>query len=250
MENILQSDLLAADKLSFDNFREAVLHDYRISCESREGSLLGRKEVLTGKAKFGIFGDGKEVPQVAMAKFFKPGDFYSGYYRDQTFAFATETATIKEFFAQLYADPDTSHDPHSAGRQMNSHFATATVDESGNTLDLVNRKNMAAGMAPTAAQMPRSIGLAYASKAFRNIPELKQFSQLSNGGNEICFCTIGDASTREGHFWETVNAAGVLQIPLAIFIWDDGYGISVPKKYQTTKGSISEALKGMEKEAG
>ncbi len=250
MENILQSDLLTADKLSFDNFREAVLHDYRISCESREGSLLGRKEVLTGKAKFGIFGDGKEVPQVAMAKFFKPGDFYSGYYRDQTFAFATETATIKEFFAQLYSDPDTSHDPHSAGRQMNSHFATATVDESGNTLDLVNRKNMAAGMAPTAAQMPRSIGLAYASKAFRNIPELKQFSQLSNGGNEICFCTIGDASTSEGHFWETVNAAGVLQIPLAIFIWDDGYGISVPKKYQTTKGSISEALRGFQKKEG
>jgi len=250
MENILQSDLLTADKLSFDNFREAVLHDYRIACESREGSLLGRKEVLTGKAKFGIFGDGKEVPQVAMAKFFKPGDFYSGYYRDQTFAFATETATIKEFFAQLYSDPDTSHDPHSAGRQMNSHFATATVDESGNTLDLVNRKNIAAGMAPTAAQMPRSIGMAYASKAFRNIPELKQFPHLSNGGNEICFCTIGDASTSEGHFWETVNAAGVLQIPLAIFIWDDGYGISVPKKYQTTKGSISEALRGFQKKEG
>ena len=250
MENILQSDLLTADKLSFDNFREAVLHDYRIACESREGSLLGRKEVLTGKAKFGIFGDGKEVPQVAMAKFFKPGDFYSGYYRDQTFAFATETATIKEFFAQLYSDPDTGHDPHSAGRQMNSHFATATVDESGNTLDLVNRKNIAAGMAPTAAQMPRSVGLAYASKAFRNIPELKQFPHLSNGGNEICFCTIGDASTSEGHFWETVNAAGVLQIPLAIFIWDDGYGISVPKKYQTTKGSISEALRGFQKKEG
>lgn len=250
MENILQNDLLTADKLSFDSFREAILHDYRISCESREGSLIGRKEVLTGKAKFGIFGDGKEVPQVALAKFFRPGDFYSGYYRDQTFAFATETATIKEFFAQLYADPDTSHDPHSAGRQMNSHFATATIDESGNTLDLANRKNMAAGMAPTAAQMPRAIGLAYASKAFRNIPELKQFSHLSNGGNEICFCTIGDASTSEGHFWETVNAAGVLQIPLAIFIWDDGYGISVPKKFQTTKGSISEALRGFQKKEG
>ncbi len=236
MENILQSDLLMADKLSFDNFRDAVLHDYRVAFESREGSLLGRKEVLTGKAKFGIFGDGKEVPQVAMAKFFKPGDFYSGYYRDQTFAFATGTASIKEFFAQLYSDPDTSHDPHSAGRQMNSHFATATIGEDGHTLDLVNRKNLAAGMAPTAAQMPRAIGLAYASKAFRNIPELKQFSHLSNSGNEVCFCTIGDASTSEGHFWETVNAAGVLQIPLAIFVWDDGYGISVPKSFKLPKG--------------
>src|SRR6476659_4072932 len=187
MENVAPATLPVDEKLSFNKFRNEVLSDYKIACISREASLLGRKEVLTGKAKFGIFGDGKEVPQVAMAKFFKPGDFYSGYYRDQTFAFATETATIKEFFAQLYSDPDTSHDPHSAGRQMNSHFATATVDESGNTLDLVNRKNIAAGMAPTAAQMPRSIGLAYASKAFRNIPELKQFSKLSNGGNEICF---------------------------------------------------------------
>jgi pyruvate/2-oxoglutarate/acetoin dehydrogenase E1 component/TPP-dependent pyruvate/acetoin dehydrogenase alpha subunit len=244
----MQNSTMPADsKLSFDKFREEVLNDYRIACISREASLLGRKEVLTGKAKFGIFGDGKELPQVAMAKFFKPGDFYSGYYRDQTLAFATGTATIREFFAQLYADPDTTHDPHSGGRQMNSHFATPFVDENGNFLDLVNRKNLAAGMAPTAAQMPKALGLALASKAFRNVKELHQFDSLSDKGNEVCFCTIGDASTSEGHFWETVNAAAVQQVPLAFFIWDDGYGISVPKKYQTTKGSISEALKGFQK---
>src|ERR1700712_4228725 len=250
MENMTSSDLLASDKLSFDRFRDEVLSDYRLACESREASLLGRKEVLTGKAKFGIFGDGKEVPQVAMAKFFKPGDFYSGYYRDQTFAFATGASSLQEFFAQLYADPDTSHDPHSAGRQMNAHFATEIVNKDGEFVDLVNRKNLAAGMAPTAAQMPKALGLAYASKAFRNIKELKQFSQLSNNGNEVCFCTIGDASTSEGHFLEVINAVGVLQIPLAIFVWDDGYGISVPKKLQTTKGSISEALKGFQKKEG
>jgi pyruvate/2-oxoglutarate/acetoin dehydrogenase E1 component/TPP-dependent pyruvate/acetoin dehydrogenase alpha subunit len=238
------SPMPAEAKLSFDKFREEVLNDYRVACISREASLLGRKEVLTGKAKFGIFGDGKEVPQVAMAKFFKPGDFYSGYYRDQTFAFATDAATLEQFFAQLYSDPDTAHDPHSGGRQMNSHFATPTVDKNGEFLDLVNRKNLAAGMAPTAAQMPKSLGLALASKLFRNVKELHQFTSLSDKGNEVCFCTIGDASTSEGHFWETVNAAAVQQVPVAFFVWDDGYGISVPKKYQTVKGSISEALKG------
>jgi pyruvate/2-oxoglutarate/acetoin dehydrogenase E1 component/TPP-dependent pyruvate/acetoin dehydrogenase alpha subunit len=235
-------------KLSFDRFREEVLKDYRIACISREASLLGRKEVLTGKAKFGIFGDGKELPQVALAKFFKPGDFYSGYYRDQTLAFAIGAATIDEFFAQLYADPDTSHDPHSGGRQMNSHFATPFIDENGEFLDLARRKNLAAGMAPTAAQMPKALGLALASKIFRSVEQLNQFDSLSDKGNEVCFCTIGDASTSEGHFWETVNAAAVLQVPLAFFVWDDGYGISVPKKFQTTKGSISEALKGFQKE--
>jgi len=250
MENLAPIELLDPEKLSFDRFREEVLKDYRLACESREASLLGRKEVLTGKAKFGIFGDGKEVPQVAMAKFFKPGDVYAGYYRDQTFAFATEAATIEEFFSQLYADPDPKHDPHSAGRQMNSHFATAFVDSDGSTLDLANRKNLTAGLAPTAAQMPRALGLAAASKAFREVKALKPFTELSNNGNEICFCTIGDASTSEGHFWETVNAAGVLQVPLAIFVWDDGYGISVPRQYQTTKGSISEVLKGFQKEEG
>jgi len=246
MESI-SSDSLQLQQLSFEHFKKEVLQDYRFACLSREASLLGRKEVLTGKAKFGIFGDGKEVPQLAMAKFFQPGDFYSGYYRDQTFAFATGAASIKEFFAQLYADPDTSHDPHSAGRQMNSHFATAFVDENGECLDLVNRKNLSSGMAPTAAQMPRSVGLALASKLFRNSDVLKNFSSLSDHGNEVCFTTIGDASTSEGHFWETMNAAAVQQIPLAVFVWDDGYGISVPKTYQTTKGSISDALKGFQK---
>jgi pyruvate/2-oxoglutarate/acetoin dehydrogenase E1 component/TPP-dependent pyruvate/acetoin dehydrogenase alpha subunit len=242
------SPMPAEAKLSFDKFREEVLNDFKVACISREASLLGRKEVLTGKAKFGIFGDGKEVPQVAMAKFFMPGDFYSGYYRDQTFAFAAGAASIEEFFAQLYSDPDTSHDPHSGGRQMNSHFATPFVDNKGEFLDLVNRKNLAAGMAPTAAQLPKSLGLALASKIFRNVDLLQQFTSLSDKGNEVCFCTIGDASTSEGHFWETVNAAAVLQVPLAFFVWDDGYGISVPKKYQTTKGSISEALKGFQQE--
>jgi pyruvate/2-oxoglutarate/acetoin dehydrogenase E1 component/TPP-dependent pyruvate/acetoin dehydrogenase alpha subunit len=250
MENPAAADILDPEKLSFDKFREAVLKDYRSACESREASLLGRKEVLTGKAKFGIFGDGKEVPQVAMAKFFRPGDFYAGYYRDQTLAFATGAATIEEFFSQLYADPDPSHDPHSAGRQMNSHFATAFFDTAGEPLDLVNRKNLTAGLAPTAAQMPRALGLAYASKVFREVDCLRPFTELSNDGNEVCFCTIGDAATSEGHFWETMNAAGVLQVPLAVFVWDDGYGISVPRKYQTTKGSISEALKGFQKKDG
>ena len=250
MENLAPGEVLDPEKLSFDKFREEVLRDYRSACESREASLLGRKEVLTGKAKFGIFGDGKEVPQVAMAKFFRPGDFYAGYYRDQTFAFATGAATIEEFFSQLYADPDPSHDPHSAGRQMNSHFATPFIDTDGRTLDLVNRKNLTAGLAPTAGQLPRALGLAYASKAFREVAVLEPFTELSNNGNEVCFCTIGDASTSEGHFWETVNAAGVLQVPLAIFVWDDGYGISVPRKLQTTKGSISELLAGFQKKEG
>jgi len=250
MENLSASEVLDPEKLSFDKFREEVIKDYRSACESREASLLGRKEVLTGKAKFGIFGDGKEVPQVAMAKFFKPGDFYAGYYRDQTFAFATGAATIEEFFSQLYADPDVTHDPHSAGRQMNSHFATAFVDADGAPLDLVNRKNLTAGLAPTAAQMPKALGLAAASKAFREIEILQSHEELSNNGNEVCFCTIGDASTSEGHFWETLNAAGVMQVPLAIFVWDDGYGISVPRQFQTTKGSISEVLKGFQKKDG
>src|ERR1700737_2730144 len=248
MENLTHSEVIDAEKLSFDRFREEVLKDSRLAGQSREASLLGRKEVLTGKAKFGIFGDGKEVPQVAMAKFFKPGDFYAGYYRDQTFAFTTGAATIEEFFSQLYADPDPKNDPHSSGRQMNSHFATAFVNEDGKHLDLVNRKNLTAGLAPTAAQMPKALGLAYASKAFREVEELAPFTELSNKGNEVCFCTIGDASTSEGHFWETLNAAGVLQVPLAIFVWDDGYGIFVSPQYQTTKGSISEVLKGFQKQ--
>lgn len=246
MNESITNELLE-DKLSFEAFREEVLKDYRIACESREASLLGRKEVLTGKAKFGIFGDGKEIPQIAMAKFFRPGDHYSGYYRDQTFAFAVGAASIREFFAQLYADPDVNNDPHSGGRQMNSHFATPYLNEFGQITDLVNRKNVSAGMAPTAGQMPRSLGLALASKLIRNLEPDPAFDHLSHQGDEMCFCTIGDASTSEGHFWETVNAAAVQQVPLAIFVWDDGFGISVPKKYQTTKGSISEALKGFQK---
>jgi len=235
------------ENLSFENFREEVLKDYKVVCESRETSLLSRKEVLTGKAKFGIFGDGKEVAQIAMAKFFMPGDFRAGYYRDQTFMFASGMATIEQFFAQLYSDPDIKNEPFSAGRQMNAHFATPFVDENGNWLDLAHRKNISADMAPTSSQMPRAVGLAFASKVFREVALLHEFENLSDNGNEICFCTIGDAATSEGHFWEAINAAGVLQIPLAIFIWDDGYGISVPKEYQTTKSSISKVLSGFQK---
>jgi pyruvate/2-oxoglutarate/acetoin dehydrogenase E1 component/TPP-dependent pyruvate/acetoin dehydrogenase alpha subunit len=250
MENTFDALQPSMDQLSFDNFRQAILQDYRWVCISRETSLMGRKEVLTGKAKFGIFGDGKEVAQVAMAKFFQPGDFRSGYYRDQTFVFASGLATVDQFFAQLYADPDLSHDPFSAGRQMNAHFATPFVDESGDWLPLTERKNISADIAPTAGQMVRGLGLAFASKCFRNIKGLEDLTHLSNNGNEVCFCTIGDASTSEGHFWETINAAGVLQVPLVVFVWDDGYGISVPKKYQTTKASISDVLKGFQKEEG
>ena len=248
MENIATAPTL--EQLSFDRFRAEVLKDFRIACISREASLLGRREVLTGKAKFGIFGDGKEIAQIAISKFFQPGDWRSGYYRDQTLAFASGISTVEQFFAQLYADPDPTHDPFSAGRQMNSHFATANIDVEGNWANLTEQKNTASDMAPTAAQMPRSLGLAFASRSFRKVPQLKKFKELSNNGNEICFCTIGDASTSEGHFWETLNAAGVLQVPLAIFVYDDGYGISVPKKYQTTKASISAAAKGFQKMEG
>ena len=250
MDNTNNNDAVLAGKLSFDNFRNEVLKDYRVACESRETSLLGRKEVLTGKAKFGIFGDGKEIAQVAMAKFFRQGDFRSGYYRDQTFMFASGLATVEQFFSQLYADPDVANDPFSAGRQMNAHFATRWVDGNGEWLNLTEHKNVSSDIAPTAGQMPRGLGLAFASKAFRNIPQTHTLTHLSNNGNEICFCTIGDASTSEGHFWETINAAGVLQVPLAVFVWDDGYGISVPKKYQTTKASVSDALKGFQKKDG
>ncbi len=250
MNTVNNDDTALQQKLSFDHFRNEVLKDYRISCESRETSLVGRKEVLTGKAKFGIFGDGKEVAQVAVAKFFKPGDFRAGYYRDQTFMFAAGIANVEQYFAQLFADPDIKNDPFSAGRQMNAHFATKNVDKNGDWLDLVNTKNSSSDMAPTAGQMPRALGLALASKLFRTAAAFKQHTSLSDNGNEICFCTIGDASTSEGHFWEVVNAAGVQQVPMAIFIWDDGYGISVPKKLQTTKGSISTALKGMQKTEG
>ncbi len=250
MDTLNPNETSLLERLSFDNFRNEVLSDYRLACESRETSLLGRKEVLTGKAKFGIFGDGKEVAQVAVAKFFKPGDFRAGYYRDQTFMFAAGVATVEQYFSQLFSDPNIQHDPFSAGRQMNAHFSTKTVDKNGDWLDLVNIKNSSSDMAPTAGQVPRALGLALASKLFRNSTVFNKHTHLSDNGNEFCFCTIGDASTSEGHFWEGVNAAGVLQIPLAVFIWDDGYGISVPKELQTTKGSISAALRGMEKMEG
>ena len=246
----IQHAMAEADKLSFAKFREAVLSDFRMACISRETSLLGRKEVLGGKAKFGIFGDGKEVAQVAMAKFFQTGDFRSGYYRDQTFMLAAGLANAEQIFAQLYADPDIANEPFSAGRQMNCHFATKMVNENGEWLELANLKNISSDIAPTAGQMPRALGLAFASKAFRNIEQLHAFKGLSQNGNEVCFATIGDASTSEGHFWETINAAGVLQVPLAVFVWDDGYGISVPKKYQTIKASVSDALSGMQKNDG
>lgn len=235
-----------AEILSFESFRQEVLKDFRVAVTSRQVSLMGRREVLTGKAKFGIFGDGKELPQVALAKFFKPGDWRSGYYRDQTWMFALGQATVQQFFAQLYADPTNEHDPWSAGRQMNAHFTSKNVSADGQWYNLTEQYNTATDMAPTAGQLPRSVGLALASKTFRHLPDLQELQHLSHQGNEVCFCSIGDASTSEGHFWETVNAACVQQIPLALFVWDDGYGISVPKSFQTTKGSISEALKGFE----
>lgn len=240
----------ATEALSFESFRAEVLKDYKLARLSREASLQGRREVLTGKAKFGIFGDGKEVPQIALAKFFRPGDWRSGYYRDQTWMLALEQGNVEQFFAQLYANPDVDKEPMSAGRQMNAHYTSNNYDSNGKALPLTKQVNSATDMAPTAAQMPRSLGLALASRAFRKIPLLQQMEHLSQGGSEVCFCSIGDASTSEGHFWETINAAGVLQVPLAVFIWDDGYGISVSKDYQTTKGSVSDVLAGFQIEEG
>lgn len=219
-----------------------VLKDFWTCCVSRETSLLGRKEVLTGKAKFGILGDGKEVPQVAMARAFKKGDWRSGYYRDQTFIFALGLCSVEEFFAQLYADSE--NDPFSGGRQMNSHPATPNVDKNGEWTDHNNLYNISSDISSTGGQMGRALGLALASKKYRESEVLRDSTSFSENGNEVCFCTIGDASTSEGVFWETINAAGVMKVPLSISIWDDGYGISVPKKYQTTKGSISEILEG------
>jgi len=235
-------------ELSFNDFKTIVIKDYKIAFESRQASVLGRREVLTGKAKFGIFGDGKEVPQLAMAKAFKNGDWRSGYYRDQTFAFATGISTIKEFFAQLYANPTEGADPFSSGRQMNSHFATKSVNADGSWNDLTQIKNTSSDISPTGGQMARLVGLAYASKLFRENKELDYLKNFSVNGNEVAFGTIGNASTSEGVFFEAVNAAGVLQIPMAISIWDDDYGISVPAKYQTTKEDISEVLKGFQRD--
>ncbi|MEM1219502.1 MAG: thiamine pyrophosphate-dependent enzyme, partial [Bacteroidota bacterium] len=225
------------------DMRTEVLQDYRIGWVSREASILARKEVLTGKAKFGIIGDGKELPQIALSKFFQPGDWRSGYYRDQTIMFALGIASLKAFFAQLYAD--TENDPFSGGRQMNSHYATPN-NEDGSFIALTDQYNTSSDISPTAGQMARGLGLAFASKKFRENPALHEQEHLSKNGNEVCFVTIGDASTSEGVFWETMNAAGVLQVPMAVSVWDDGYGISVPIDYQTTKKSISKALAGLD----
>ena len=237
-ENILNQEI------SFDTFKEEILHDYYLARLSRETSLLGRREVLTGKAKFGIFGDGKELPQIAMAKVFKNGDFRSGYYRDQTFMMAIEQLSIEGFFAQLYAVTDETVEKSSSGRQMTSHFATHSLNKDGSWKKLTEQKNSSADISPTAGQMPRLVGLAQASKYYRNHPEADESNNFSIQGNEIAFGTIGDASTSEGHFWESINAAGVLQIPMIISIWDDEYGISVGHNYQRTKKNLSEMLKG------
>lgn len=248
MSNVAEQ-MNPAAKAKWEEYRNIVLADYRLVNESREASLTGRKEVLTGKAKFGIFGDGKEVAQVALAKVFREGDFRSGYYRDQTFMFAIGELNIRQWFAGLYAHTDTQVEPMSGGRQMGGHFATRTVDAEGNWLDLTKRKNSSSDISPTGGQMPRLLGLALASKHYRKNADLHsaRFEKFSNKGNEIAFGTIGDASTSEGLFWETMNAAAVMQIPLLMSVWDDGYGISVPKKYQTTKESISEALSGFQR---
>ena len=225
----------------------SILADFRLACESREASLLGRKEVFLGKAKFGIFGDGKEIAQIAMAKVFRNGDHRAGYYRDQTFMLAIGELTLEQYFAQLYAHTDVEADPASAGRLMNGHFATRMIDQKGELKELSKIKNSSSDISPTAAQMPRLLGLAYASKLFRQNPGLSSYKNLSNNGNEIAFGTIGNASTSEGMFFETINAAGVLQVPMLTSVWDDDYGISVPNEFQTTKGSISKILAGFQR---
>ena len=242
----VKSSSTSLEPLSFNQFKKEVLHDYKVAVTSRECSILGRREVLTGKAKFGIFGDGKEVPQLAMAKAFKKGDFRSGYYRDQTFMMAIGELTPQAFFAGLYAHADINADPMSGGRQMGGHFATHSLDENGEFKNLTELYNSSSDISPTAGQMPRSLGIAHASKLFRNLPEIKN-PKFSNNGNEISWSTIGNASTSEGVFFETVNAAGVLQVPMIISVWDDDFGISVPAKYQTTKENISEILKGFQR---
>ncbi|MUV02508.1 transketolase [Flavobacterium rakeshii] len=234
--------------ISFDDFKAEVLNDYKVAIVSRECSLLGRKEVLTGKAKFGIFGDGKEVPQLAMAKAFRNGDFRSGYYRDQTFMMAIGKLNIQQFFAGLYGHSDLEHDPMSAGRQMGGHFSTHSLDENGNWKSLTQQKNSSADISPTAGQMPRLLGLAQASKVFRNVSGIENKTDFSINGNEVAWGTIGNASTSEGLFFETINAAGVLQVPMIISVWDDEYGISVHARHQTTKENISEILKGFQRD--
>ncbi len=244
------STTLQTSEISFEDFKTEVLNDYKIARVSRECSLLGRREVLTGKAKFGIFGDGKEVPQLAMAKAFQNGDFRSGYYRDQTFMMAIGQLNAQQFFAGLYAHTDIEADPMSAGRQMGGHFATHSLDENGQWKNLTQQKNSSADVSPTASQMPRLLGLAQASSIYRNVKGLENYTNFSNKGNEVAWGTIGNASTSEGIFFEAINAAGVMQVPIVMSVWDDEYGISVHAKYQTTKESISEILKGFQRENG
>ena len=243
------TQIASKKELSFEDFKTEILNDYKIAVTSRECSLLGRREVLTGKAKFGIFGDGKEVPQLAMAKAFKNGDFRSGYYRDQTFMMAIGQMSIQQFFAGLYGHTDIDHDPMSAGRQMGGHFATHSLNEDGSWKNLVMQKNSSSDISPTAGQMPRLLGLAQASKIYRNVTGINNKTNFSINGNEIAWGTIGNASTSEGLFFETINAAGVLQVPMVMSVWDDEYGISVHARHQTTKENISEILKGFQRDA-
>lgn len=245
----MQSTYIETQQISFQDFKNSVISDYRLGRISREMSYLGRREVLTGKAKFGIFGDGKELPQLAMAKVFRNGDFRSGYYRDQTFALAVDAVSIESFFAQLYADTSVDRDPASAGRQMNGHYATRSLNADGSWKNLMEQKNISSDISPTAGQMPRLLGLALASKVYKSI-KFDGSEKFSNGGNEVAFGTIGDASTAEGHFWETLNAACALQVPMIVSIWDDGYGISVPTQNQRAKADISEMLSGFKRNEG
>ena len=245
----MQSTYIETQQISFQDFKNSVINDYRLGRISREMSYLGRREVLTGKAKFGIFGDGKELPQLAMAKVFRYGDFRAGYYRDQTFALAVDAVSIESFFAQLYADTSVDRDPASAGRQMNGHYATRSLNADGSWKNLMEQKNISSDISPTAGQMPRLLGLAQASKVYKSI-KFDGSEKFSKDGNEVAFGTIGDASTAEGHFWETLNAACALQVPMIVSIWDDGYGISVPTQNQRAKADISEMLSGFQRNEG
>ena len=245
----MQTETSTKDSISFEDFKQQVIEDYKIAVTSRECSILGRREVLTGKAKFGIFGDGKEVPQLAWAKAFKNGDFRSGYYRDQTFMMAIGALTIQQFFAGLYASTNIDQEPMSGGRQMGGHYATHSLEPDGTWKNLTKQKNSSSDISPTAGQMPRLLGLAQASKIYREVKEINA-EKFSVNGNEIGWGTIGNASTSEGHFWETINAAGVLQVPMVMSVWDDEYGISVHARHQTTKENISEILKGFQRDEG
>lgn len=245
----MQTTYIETQQISFQDFKNQILEDYKLGRISREMSYLGRREVLTGKAKFGIFGDGKELPQLAMAKVFRNGDFRSGYYRDQTFALAINALTVESFFAQMYADTSVEREPASAGRQMNGHFATRSLNEDGSWKDLTAQKNISSDISPTAGQMPRLLGLAQASTIYKSV-KFEGSEKFSREGNEVAFGTIGDASTAEGHFWETLNAACALQVPMIVSIWDDGYGISVPTKNQRAKADISEMLSGFQRKEG